>query len=41
MKAIGILVQIRDAGHRLMYQYATEFNRVLITFLENSHEHKE
>jgi pimeloyl-ACP methyl ester carboxylesterase len=35
------LVQIRDAGHGLMYQYPSEFNRVLITFLENSHEHKE
>jgi pimeloyl-ACP methyl ester carboxylesterase len=35
------LVQIRDAGHGLMYQYPSEFSRVLITFLENSHEHKE
>jgi pimeloyl-ACP methyl ester carboxylesterase len=35
------LVQIRDAGHGLMYQYPNEFNRVLMTFLENSHEHKE
>jgi pimeloyl-ACP methyl ester carboxylesterase len=35
------LVQIRDAGHGLMYQYPSEFNRVLMTFLENSHEHKE
>ena len=28
------LVQIRDAGHGLMYQYPDEFNRVLLTFLE-------
>ena len=28
------LVQIRDAGHGLMYQYPDEFNRVLMTFLE-------
>jgi pimeloyl-ACP methyl ester carboxylesterase len=28
------LVQIRDAGHGLMYQYPNEFNRVLATFLE-------
>ena len=39
MKSIGILIQKRDAGHGLMYQYPTEFNRVLIIFLENSHEH--
>jgi pimeloyl-ACP methyl ester carboxylesterase len=35
------LVQIRDAEHGLMYQYPSEFNRVLMTFLENSHEHKD
>ncbi len=35
------IVQIRDAGHELMYQYPSEFNKALITFLENSHEHKE
>jgi pimeloyl-ACP methyl ester carboxylesterase len=34
------IVQIRGAGHGLMYQYPSEFNRVIITFLENSHEHK-
>ena len=28
------LVQIRDAGHGLMYQFPGEFNRVLMTFLE-------
>jgi pimeloyl-ACP methyl ester carboxylesterase len=31
------LVQIRDAGHGLMYQFPDEFNRVLMTFLENTH----
>ena len=30
------LVQIRDAGHGLMYQFPDEFNRVLMTFLENN-----
>jgi pimeloyl-ACP methyl ester carboxylesterase len=30
------LVQIRDAGHGLMYQFSGEFNRVLMTFLENN-----
>jgi pimeloyl-ACP methyl ester carboxylesterase len=30
------LVQIRDAGHGLMYQFPGEFNRVLMTFLENN-----
>ncbi|MFL6394024.1 MAG: alpha/beta fold hydrolase [Nitrososphaeraceae archaeon] len=34
------VVQIRDAGHGLMYQYPREFNRALITFLEDNHEHK-
>jgi pimeloyl-ACP methyl ester carboxylesterase len=34
------VVQIRDAGHGLMYQYPSEFNRAVITFLENNHEHK-
>jgi pimeloyl-ACP methyl ester carboxylesterase len=33
------VVQIRDAGHGLMYQYPSEFNRALITFLEDNHEH--
>ncbi|MGB6534240.1 MAG: alpha/beta hydrolase [Candidatus Nitrosopolaris sp.] len=28
------LLQIRDAGHGLMYQYPNEFDRVLATFLE-------
>jgi pimeloyl-ACP methyl ester carboxylesterase len=28
------LVQIRDAGHGLMYQYPDEFNKILMTFLE-------
>ena len=28
------LVEIRDAGHGLMYQFPDEFNRVLITFLK-------
>ena len=35
------VVQIRDAGHGLMCQYPSEFNRALITFLEDNHEHKE
>jgi pimeloyl-ACP methyl ester carboxylesterase len=34
------IVQIRDAGHGLMYQYPREFNRAVMTFLENNHEHK-
>jgi pimeloyl-ACP methyl ester carboxylesterase len=34
------VVQIRDAGHGLMYQYANEFNRAVITFLEDNHEHE-
>jgi pimeloyl-ACP methyl ester carboxylesterase len=34
------LVQIGDAGHGLMYQYPDEFNRLLMTFLENSTQHK-
>ena len=34
------VVQIRDAGHGLMYQYPSEFNRAVITFLEDNHEHK-
>jgi pimeloyl-ACP methyl ester carboxylesterase len=34
------VVQIRDAGHGLMYQYPSEFNRAIITFLEDNHEHK-
>ena len=33
------VVQIRDAGHGLMYQYPSEFNRAVITFLEDNHEH--
>ncbi|MGB7954912.1 MAG: alpha/beta hydrolase [Candidatus Nitrosopolaris sp.] len=32
------VVQIRDAGHGLMYQYPSEFNRAV--FLEDNHEHK-
>jgi pimeloyl-ACP methyl ester carboxylesterase len=35
------LIRIRDAGHGLMYQHPDEFNRILMTFLENSREHKE
>jgi pimeloyl-ACP methyl ester carboxylesterase len=34
------VVQIRDAGHGLMYQYPNEFNRAIITFLEDNHERK-
>ena len=34
------LIRIRDAGHGLMYQHPDEFNRVLMTFLEDNHEHK-
>jgi pimeloyl-ACP methyl ester carboxylesterase len=34
------LIRIRDAGHGLMYQHPSEFNRVIMTFLENSHEHE-
>ena len=34
------VVQIRDAGHGLMYQYPSEFNRAIITFLEDNHEYK-
>ncbi len=34
------VVQIRDAGHGLMYQYPSEFNRAILTFLEDNHEHK-
>ena len=32
------LIRIRDAGHALMYQHPDEFNRVLMTFLENSRD---
>jgi pimeloyl-ACP methyl ester carboxylesterase len=35
------LIQIKDAGHGLMYQHPDEFNRILMAFLENSREHKE
>jgi pimeloyl-ACP methyl ester carboxylesterase len=35
------LVQIRDGGHGLMYQDPSEFNRALMAFLEDSHEHNE
>jgi pimeloyl-ACP methyl ester carboxylesterase len=35
------LIRIRDAGHGLMYQHPDEFNRILMTFLENSREYKE
>jgi pimeloyl-ACP methyl ester carboxylesterase len=31
------LIRINDAGHGLMYQHPDEFNRVLMTFLENNH----
>jgi pimeloyl-ACP methyl ester carboxylesterase len=34
------LIRIRDAGHGLMYQHPSEFNRVIMTFLENSHEYE-
>jgi pimeloyl-ACP methyl ester carboxylesterase len=30
------LVQIRDAGHGLMYQYPDKFNKDVMTFLENN-----
>ena len=30
------LIQIRDAGHGLMYQHPDEFNRVLMIFLESN-----
>jgi pimeloyl-ACP methyl ester carboxylesterase len=30
------LIRIKDAGHGLMYQHPDEFNRVLMTFLENN-----
>jgi pimeloyl-ACP methyl ester carboxylesterase len=30
------LIRIRDAGHGLMYQHPDEFNRILLTFLENN-----
>lgn len=30
------LIQIRDAGHGLMYQHPDEFNRILMTFLESN-----
>jgi pimeloyl-ACP methyl ester carboxylesterase len=32
------LIRIRDAGHGLMYQHPDVFNRILMTFLENSTE---
>ncbi len=32
------LIRIADAGHALMYQHPDEFNRALLTFLENSKE---
>jgi pimeloyl-ACP methyl ester carboxylesterase len=35
------LIRIRDAGHGLMYQHPDEFNKILMTFLDNSREHKE
>jgi pimeloyl-ACP methyl ester carboxylesterase len=34
------VVQIRDAGHWLMYQYPSEFNREILIFLEDNREHK-
>jgi pimeloyl-ACP methyl ester carboxylesterase len=30
------LIRIRDAGHGLMYQHPSEFNRVIMTFLESN-----
>jgi len=30
------LVQIRDAGHRLMYQYPEQFSKIVRTFLETT-----
>jgi pimeloyl-ACP methyl ester carboxylesterase len=35
------LIRIRDAGHGLMYQHPDVFNKLLMTFLENSSEPKE
>jgi pimeloyl-ACP methyl ester carboxylesterase len=35
------LIRIGTAGHALMYQHPDVFNRILMTFLENSREHKE
>lgn len=32
------LIRIGDAGHGLMYQHPNEFNRVVMTFLENNKE---
>jgi pimeloyl-ACP methyl ester carboxylesterase len=34
------LIRIGTAGHGLMYQHPDVFNRLLLTFLENNHEHK-
>jgi pimeloyl-ACP methyl ester carboxylesterase len=34
------LIRIGTAGHGLMYQHPDVFNRLLITLLENNHEHK-
>jgi pimeloyl-ACP methyl ester carboxylesterase len=30
------LVQIRNAGHRLIYQYPDRFNNIIMTFLQNN-----
>jgi pimeloyl-ACP methyl ester carboxylesterase len=30
------LIQIRDAGHGLMYQYPGQFSKIVETFLENN-----
>lgn len=30
------LIQIRDTGYGLVYEYPDKFNRVLMTFLENN-----
>jgi pimeloyl-ACP methyl ester carboxylesterase len=30
------LIQIRDAGHGLMYQYPDKFNNVVLTFLQTA-----
>jgi pimeloyl-ACP methyl ester carboxylesterase len=35
------LIRKGNAGHGLMYQHPEVFNRLLMTFLENSREHEE
>jgi pimeloyl-ACP methyl ester carboxylesterase len=34
------LIRIGTAGHGLMYQHSDVFNTLLMTFLENNHEHR-